>query len=426
MHWAMGGFQNMMRARLNEINKALPESLQFGKEWFTAPPKQAINKLMLLSYAMGLGGRVGANVRDLFQGPITSMPILGPGKYWKAVYKVLSDFGASAERAKAAGALLDKYNVGDLYADIVREMPANTSKFSAQRISNILLQPQRWTDNINRMVSFTAEYDSALENIKLYRAGKITAEDLMNNTSLWWNDKPAISRLLARAGQKWEPAGMFASKTVKSFESEAAMIDDIAKDFALEHVDMVHWPYTHKGMQPAMLRTGLGRLFGQYGMWPLNYMDFVRRAGVKLAEGNPVMKKKLAGAVATWMAANFAASNMMEGLGADVSNWFWLSPAAYGGSPSMKFTQALMQMNDETDQGRASRKVVLEYPLAFVPGWAEIKNMIRATSEESGGEGLLSPATIRVLGMKPLEKGKDREIDDQIKYELGYKGGRLQ
>jgi hypothetical protein len=200
-------------------------------------------------------------------------------------------------------------------------------------------------------------------------------------------------------------------------------VEEIAKKIALETVDSTLWAY-RRGMQPMALRTGLGRIFGQYGMWPLNYFEFLRKGFAKRSE-YPSKTMQMMG---WWLTTNYAASQTLGGLGGDVSKWFFISPAGYGGSPHLKLAQDIMKAPEESDEGRQARKDVLSYPLNFVPGSIEMKAILKAI--EDGGpmfnsDGTPSPDFIRVLGMKPKkEHMQDLTPEEWMQYESGFKGGR--
>src|SRR5258708_39024170 len=88
--------------------------------------------------------------------------------------------------------------------------------------------------------------------------------------------------------------------------------EEIARNVALETPDLPLWPY-RRGTQPTLLRTGMGRIFGQFGMWPMNYLDFLRRGASKFAE-HPQNAMRT---TALWGATNYAAVAAMNGIGAD-------------------------------------------------------------------------------------------------------------
>jgi hypothetical protein len=249
---------------------------------------------------------------------------------------------------------------------------------------------------------YTGEYDDALKAVKDYRAGRIDLERLHTDTTLWFMDKPAVAGMLKDASNAHVPA------------------EDVARKIALEAVDLTQWPY-RRGTQPALLRYGMGRIFGQYAVWPANYADFLYRIGKKWSE-RPAMAARTS---ATWVAVQYALTHSMEAAGADTSRWAWQSPAGFAGSPHWDFVHAVMQAPENTDEGRAARRTIIEYPLNFIPGLNEMRSVAR--SIEDGGFDQWPPDqsnTLRALGFRPLDTTKaDQDWQDFMKTQAGYERG---
>jgi len=484
MNTMMNAFQGFVSKRIRDINKFLPEGAKL-REWET-PPKQAINQLLLFSYAAGLAGRPAANFRDLLQGLVTGMTVLGPKRYFAEIGKLMTDYGANWDRATKGGAMLERTNIGDLWGDIFQEVPTAGKGAMARmtRIANTMLLPQRWTDNFNRATIFNAEKDLATKGLRLYRKGLIDERQFAEEYStLWWNDAPNITRMLEYAQKEFVPditnmprmtgsalegqrrklmsdidtltVTIKEPKLPKSVraryeqelgrmerelddvtrkletaepesvpkmkfkdieaKSEEDYIDQVSTKIANELVDLTMWPY-RKGAQPSVLRTGLGRVFGQYGMYPMNYLDFTRRMVSKM--GDPNLRGRALKTMGLWAAVNYGAVSAMEGLGAETGHWWWVSPGAYSGGPNMQFVQDLMLSMEASDEGRAARSRVLRHPINFIPGSAAMRNIIMSFSQDKPKEGLLSPEVIRVLGFRPLEV-KDEDLEEWLTKELG-------
>ena len=392
---AVHAFENSLSKRLGQLSKRIP-----GLPNDFKLPSGLFNKMMIFSYAAGLGGRPSIMARDAFTVVMTGLPILGPSRFMKA----LSQLGKeSYQEANAAGALLRRENVGELYGDITQELGITSGKTlsldNAVRISNALLQPTRWGNNAGRTLMYRAGKSAVEESVPLFRAGKIDADRLLKDTSVWFADDPVINRFLKDAADVEKP------------------ISEIAHSIGKELVDLTQWPY-RRGTQPGILRTGIGRIMGQYGYWPSNYIEYMRRLAAKA----PRYGSQTVEAAAIWSAVNFAGVSGMAAIGADTNNWFWTSPMAYGGGPHFDFALNLMKASDNSQQGREARRRVLEYPMNFIPASVELRAIMRA---EEKGESIPGPGLWRVLGFKPLnELEKDREFTDWIKYQSGYGSGR--
>jgi hypothetical protein len=393
MKQSVSDFQRFLGERAKQMNKTLPDWAQLPTEF--QYPGAIINKLLVWSYAAGLGLRASIPVRDALQVFTTTMPVLGPSRFMRGLtYFAQNGF----KLAEESGALLGRKNMGDLYGDIFSELPPGASTDRITKLAQKLLSPSRGGHNVGRAVGFYGEYLDALDGITDYKSGKITLDELIKDrTHLWFNDKAVANRM------------------VDLIHTTAPQ--EAAKQIALEMTDITLWPY-RRGMQPTLLRTGAGRIFGQFGMWPMNYLDFLRRGSTKFAEYPQQATKTLA----LWAATNYASVSAMNGIGADASKWFFVSPAGYGLSPHAQFVLDLGKAWEETPDGRAARKRVLEYPMDFFPAGIEARNIesvLQSGEEPFTDDGHPTPALLKVLGFKPMKETPDRDMEEQIKFELG-------
>jgi hypothetical protein len=306
------------------------------------------------------------------------------------------------------GALLGLHNFQALYGDIFQEL-APQSGGVADKLVDIagkMLSPSRWGHNVARMVSYFGERDSALPLIKSFRANKIDFGQFMDETSTWFFDPPVQERFRKMLLEKDSDA------TFKFSDHE------VAKRIALELVDNTLWAY-RRGTQPLFLRTGIGRVFGQYGLWPLSYLDFLRRVTGKLAT-HPQAAMRTVG---YWYAANKAASATFSAAGGDVSKWFFISPAGYGGSPHLQMAQAVGESLENSQQGREARKTLLEYPMNFIPAYLELKNVARYITDGDklfNSDWSLTDDAVRMLGMHPKSPDLELTPQEQLQYETGF------
>ena len=356
---------------------------------------------MVWSYAAGLGLRAAVPVRDTLQVFMTGLPVQGPIRFAKGLAEGVTPKGFAFAREQ--GALLGRHTIGDLYGDIFQEIDPGSSTDRLTTLANKLLSPSRWGHNIGRSIVFNGEYHSALDAVSAYREGAASWEDLMKqgNTSLWWTDKPFQDRIRGQLEDK-------------GFTNE-----EIARNISTETLDLTLWPY-RRGMQPAALRTGAGRIFGQFGMWPMNYLDFIKRGAFKVREHPGTAL----GAIASWAAVNYTGTAVMNKvLGADAGKWTWVSPAAIDMSPHARLIEDLaMGMKDNPD-GRDARRRVLEYPLDFFPTSVEAGNIYRALEADEpffDGDGHPSQSWLRVMGFTPLKDVPERDLEDWFLYQGGF------
>lgn len=420
---AVGDFQKGLGKAFAKVNTQfgtkLPEQFNY--------PGDTLQKYMLLSYVGGLGLRPAIWARDAMQGVTNTLPIIGPVKFMKGVAKLFEP--GSWDFANEAGAFLGRHNFGSLYGDIFQELSPQSGGAIDKLVdySGKLLSPSRWAHNVARAVAFHGEYDSALEAVRLFRANKISVGDLLEKTSMWFFDAPLQRRLLRDVLDKEggmtdlaakETRGQGAAGLGGKTQGWKLSHEDVAKKIALETVDHTLWAY-RRGTQPLFLRSGIGRIFGQYGLWPMSYFDYLRRLGGKLAE-HPRMATRSLG---LWYAANQLASATFSAAGADVSKWFFISPAGFGGSPHLEMAQAMGQALENSQEGRAARKTILEYPMNFIPAYLELKNVSRYISEDTGffnDDWSLTDNAIRILGMHPKSQDLQLTPEEELEYQTGF------
>lgn len=415
MNDALTGFFNFMNKRIAQVNEFMPEGVKLPV--MVTPPRQLLNRFTLMSYVGGMGARPAVMLRDSMQALTGGLTVLGPERFNRALQLAMTS--EAGEFAKKAGALLEGSNPGELYGDIFREMPPGGKGWfdKLARWSNMLLSPSRWGHNFGRRIVFMGEYTDALDTISKLResvdperikSGRIPKEavnlhDLLYKTTLHFADGPRQAQLIGEALDLSKP------------------VEGVAKKFGLEAVDITQFPY-RRGTQPLALRYGVGRILGQFGVWPANYIDFAQRLGRKWAN-NPQFYSKN---VAMWAAVNYAASSAFESAGVDSSRWFWQSPMGFAGSPHYQFITNLMVAPENSQQGRDARKAVLEYPISFVPAEAELQGIIKAIEDEGFTEWPPSQSTLlRTLGFKPLvQHQQDYDFQQWTRHQLGFKAGQ--
>jgi hypothetical protein len=316
---------------------------------------------------------------------------IGPRAFAEGMALAMSKEGRA--EAAAAGSLLHGRNVGAAFGDITSEVPVGGKVHDyINRMANILMAPSRMGHNFGRMITYLGERAQAMREIEAFRAGTMdenAIRRLVNRTSLGFHDSPEQSRLLALASDL----------TVSS--------DEAAKSIALSAVEGTQFG----GTPGAILRTGMGRILGQYASWPMNHLEFTRKL-VTRAVDNPRWGVPAFG---MWVGMNYGALKAAESVGIDASKWLFQSPAGYTGSPSLEFVMNVAKMSEESDAGRKARHDVIMFPMEFVPTGVAMKNLYEAYDS-----GDWDPVTIG--GFKKLKDPQNvRDLDDQIYYEFGFK-----
>jgi hypothetical protein len=440
---AMGAVVNGINTRIAEINKVMPRNWKISQ--IDSPPRELWNKYIMLQYVGGLGFRPAVWIRDAMQSWTSNLPSLG-GKYF---FRGIQDMFDPKLRdlAEQHGAVIKRMNVGEVYGDITQE----TSPSRMMQLSSKLLAPISGAHNIDRRIAFLGQRAKAIDALKRFVAGKTDPKRFMIDSGLWFHDetpagmhlreasKPLLSDDVADLEQRVQqmrdvevpinPEAAAAhntrlgrmEKVLEGARTAATKelpqrIEALANKIALDYTYITQWPYL-RGTQPGLQRTGIGRLFGQFGVWPANQLEFVRRLARK-STIDPEFKKEALKTVTMWVGANYAAVEVMKGMGADVSKWFWFSGAEGVGpqlGPTFNTGYAVTKMFRDDEEGRKARRELIEFPLQITPGNAAIRGWIRAFSRDE-----VSP--MELLGFKPYQElERDEDMGDWLEEEFGYK-----
>jgi len=366
-------------ARRLEINKKLgiqiPE-INLKGAW------GAVRNLMFVG---GLGERLAPAVRDTFWGTM-GMINIGPTAWAKGFARTMTKEGRA--EADAAGALFHRGTAGQFWGDAaLGEVPTGRAYEFINRWTDRMLAPNRIGHNIGRAATYLGEKDQALEQIAQLRAGKITSAELMDNTGAWFARSPERARLTGIANDSTIP------------------LEEAARQFGLSATEQVQFG----GTPGQILRTGMGRMLGQYATWPMNHIEFTR----KLVRGALDNKKKGVPALALWAALNYGAFEGMKSLGIDVSKWLFVSPAGWTGSPSLELVQNALKAPEESPAGLKARHDILTFPLSMFPGGVEMADVYRAWNK-----GDLSVAAL--AGFRPYKEATtDEDLESEFIREIG-------
>ena len=291
-----------------------------------------------------------------------------------------------------AGASMEGRTIRQVFGDTSADLPissSNPDRFA--KAADFLLSPSRIGHNIGRSIAYLGEYRTALDEIARFRRGEINALELADRTSTWFQDPAPRARLL----------GMAANPDVP--------LEDAARQFGLALNDATQFAL-RTGTAPAVLRTGFGRVLGQYGTWPANYLEFLRKGGARMLE-NP---RRALPAIGMWAAIQYGAFEAAKGMGIDLAKWVFFSPGGYAGSPNLELLQTLMAAPEESTAGLEARRKLHEIPWEFVPAGVEVQSIMRAIN---GGEVNVP----RLLGFKPLTQQQDQDFDEWLEIEAGFK-----
>lgn len=416
---AMGGVFELANQRIAAINKLLPSQFQVPK--IEAGPKRTMDNFLLLMYGAGLGLRPAVLMRDSMHMLLTNLPTLGARYFWQGVDEVMRNRKMWDGPFHKYQVSLKESSFGELYADLFEEAgQATKGVLGKLRWANeAMLTPQRHTTNFGREVAFVGQARRFRDALNRYRSGEINAAKFIEESGMDLYDVPARSRFLAEASK---PSQQIATEVSRGLtpaqevgtlgkEQVTKYLDDLTYRAAAEYVDLTQWGL-RRGTQPVAMQTGIGRIFGQFGTWPLSYLDFM---GKVLTRGT--VKKRIE-RMAYWTAVNYGAVSAFEMIGADAHHWFWQHSAGFTGSPTLQAALDVPSILEGTDRGRQARGNLLRFPLMFVPGSVAMRNWIRAVNESGGGwEALENP---RFWGFRPLKEiQEDPDLTEWFDKEFG-------
>lgn len=363
---------------IKSLNQKLPKALQL--EEISTEPRDALGKWILYSYAGALGLRPMVPIRDSMQIFLTTYAVLG-GKYLSK--GIARAFPAVKEKVKGVVTADNPYVIADRYGALMR--PTELSNLYAgeygsmdkSKLANMaerMLTPLRWSNNSNRLVSFFGHAEKA-KDAMVTAAGD--SAKFVKESGLWFLDKGLSQKFAAE----------YAAKGVD---------EDLAYRIAKELVDVSQWNY-RRGAHPGIYKYAVGRLFGQYGTWPLNYIEFARRI-TRQAPGYERSK-----ALTRLVLAHGAVLSVGEAFGVDTGTWVFTQPAAYGGGPLFGAVVNVPQSLDfETYKGSEARRDLVRpfWPMS-IPGGLAAERIYKAVADND-------PETWKiVLGFNPIDSKEE-------------------
>lgn len=362
-------------ASIAAVNKVLPFNLEPLMTDLSA--REAMGRYMLYTYSAGLGLRPIAIIRDSTQTLTTSLPLLGPKYLAKGLKEAFSGNRARAQEmyqiAREYGAVLEHQHLASLYSGGYEFLqPTKLNEFAQRSL--------KWYEAVNnggRLVTFYGHAQKAYDAIRAFKSHN-DIQRFFDESAIGWLDKPL--------------ANSYAAKALQSTPDQWL---DLARRAAKDLTDVSHWNYT-RGAHPGLYKYSVGRLFGQYGTWPLNYIEYARR----LSTAKGVSSRERLRAFATLATAHGAILSGLESQGIDASGWVLSSPAAYGGGPVFNaLVQSPTAVFDwQTYRGDEARRSISRtfWPMS-IPAGTAASDLYRFANEPN-------PSYLELLGFKPLEE----------------------
>ena len=319
-------------------------------------PQDAVQRMISMTYAGALGFRPIVPLRDSLQLLVTTLPILG-GKY--------TSYGIG--RAFRKGADQSVWDIPERYGALMFENPifnltgeaSRVGKTGIERVAEMSLEPLKRANNYNRLASFWGHSKKAKDAI--LDAGDDVAR-FQERSGVQWLDDHLITK--------------YSDEFVGVRNGSSAEIDDLSYRIARDMTDISQWNY-NRGAAPGMYGYMVGRLFGQFGTWPMNYVDYARRLATK---GTPKSRAK---AMAMLAISHGVILKSTADMGIDASQWVFTQPLAFGGGPlATGMLNIMPAMDFASFRGEEARRELGRLPMMAVPGGLEAYNIWRAFTQE--------------------------------------------
>jgi len=366
---AIDGINNMV----DKINLKSP--VKIPKIEWTA--QEGWGRYMLYSYAAGLGYNIGAVVRDAHQILVTTGPVLGPKYMQKGFAAIEGSWPQIKKRwdfVQKHGGLLEYSELSTLYSGGYEHLQRTRLTKLAERS----LKTYQGVNNASRFVSWWGHWKKMQDATRDYYKHR-NVQKWLDDSAVGWLDDSQIEKYV---------------KTLQS--GSLKQVDDMLPHAATDLSNFSQWNYT-RGAHPGLYKFAVGRLLGQYGTWPMNYVEFLKR----LTTGGQVSKQARTKALLQMAASHYGMFAGYGAMGIDTASWVFLSPAGYSFSPLFNAGVNVLPAasNWYDDRGDEARKKVLAplYPMA-IPAGNQGKRLLESLFGDSKNPAL------DILGMKSMDE----------------------
>jgi len=383
--------------------------------------ERLVATLNFLTYSASIPFRVGLIARNYFQTTL-AVPIIGGEAWYAGLKSVLgkTDEGFSSQahmaamnRAIKAGAL--KVNVvplhggseavGGISEGIFGQMQSTFAKvgFNVRELFDVGFSAYRNGDDFGRVIAFEAGRFRVNKHIKKYVTSRRTVDDM---------EQLKISAKVKTFDETVE-------RQFEEFISAGSTgYDDAANLIGKELADKVHFLYGDAN-HPSGWGSVPGRLFGQFGTFPIQYANHVVESLGRGTLGDRVMFG--AGHSAINLGIVAAGAELFD---ADLTSWAFAPSLQYTGGPYAELGLSLVAAYGGSDAekslARRNIKMMLPWwdrPSIFVPGSYFLNDVIQSFKEDDFATTVGRASGVRFLHDEP--SGVE-EFFDNIKSGFGW------
>jgi hypothetical protein len=354
---------------LSYLNKVLNLELTGSVE------SQWIAHTLMISRTATMGFRLGTAIRNCFQPMFTVYPMLG-GKY---LGEGITRMGTKEGRALAEEIGLREGEAAPLES----ALPKKTVP-GLRWLHDKSMLMFKYGEYGTRSVAANAGYKAVLGESAAFLEGKMDLQTFKRNTGIVYLEKAYQQQVMQPLVEAFKATDA---------TSLATAVHRTGVEFARNFMEDTHW-INRVGNSPSIFRSNVGRLLGQYGVWPLSYVNWIRKG---LTTGDPVATMKFA---ARWLAVNSAVAVVgSKMLGVNLQSWTLVGPLTYGGGPAMSVLNDLILMargGYMADVGRGA--LARDAASLTLPGFGLGRDIVRAAGETEDSEIIK-----RLLGFRSVK-----------------------
>lgn len=365
---------------LQAVNAKLPANMQIPS--ISAAPGDVLQKMVLFNYAGQLALRPAILARDVAQYMLTTFPVLGNYSMTglQKMYPIFKDLKRGTWESEDIYRIPQQYGALIEKSDLQSLGPEGTLLGAAGKWTNKAMSFIQVAHNSNRIAAFWGHEAMAKDALESFlRHGE--TERLARESGLWFANQGTRNQYLKEA----------------QLLTRGSDLDDISRRIAKEMVETTQWNFK-KGANAGIYEYQIGRLFGQYGTWPLNYIEYARRF-VQASD-----KREAAKALTRLVLTHGAVQAAGASAGIDLSSWVFTQPMAYGGGPALQvLTNIPKSLDFESRSGEDARSEIRRafWPgvlPSFVPGSHAVDQILKGVNSDDHSEFWL-----RLMGFQPLE-----------------------
>lgn len=332
------------------------------------------------TYGATMAWRPGVVLRNSFQGLLTLYPRVGEKAYFLGLRDALRNDGFIEPRL--ANAIEDQLPIpfGEdvRLAALGNTLGARLFRFEEQFIEKGL-SLYRGVDDFHRATSYHAqkhliraaekEFKGALEGAKVNPLDDASVSTISESIGL-----DMFGEIIEQQGRDLIRVG-----------NTTDLVPLLGRNLA----EGTQWIY-RRGNGPKWMSSTPGKIFGQFGTWPLWYFAYVRQLISKGSRANR------AAAVTRVVGVNVGLLEIgRELFGVEASNWLMLGPLSYSGGPHYEAINSLINADfpegltgEVRPEAALARNRLYDYWRMFVPGSSAARDAYRAVTEPNTAEAM--------------------------------------